>query len=231
MQDIRHAFYEPICHNTLWLCLEVVLFLVLPRCHVIFVLPWSLFASVASSFPAGSSLLQTSNVVCREGGDVYVNNFRLLSGSRIPNIIRVERRPSLQCWQRSAMLAISRQAMYNWSNGSPSSCWRSSSAILSSATFRSWIRSKIAVTVILSSLSMPKANCNVARISIERLVRSMALCWRAGRRSSCSSSTKSSHDRLHAASSRNVLSAVIGSGGLVLACGPVEVRWTLVSVR
>ena len=57
----------------------------------------------------------------------------------------------------------------------------------------------------------------------------MALCWRAGRRSSCSSSTKSSHDSIHAASSRNVTYAVIGSGGLILACGPVEVRWTLVS--
>ena len=87
------------------------------------------------------------------------------------------------------------------------------------------------MTVISSSLSIPMANCNVVRISIERLVRNMALCWRAGRRSSCSSSTKSSHDRLHAASSRNVISAAIGSGGLVLACGPVEVRWTLVSVR
>ena len=87
------------------------------------------------------------------------------------------------------------------------------------------------MTVISSSLSIPMANYNVARISIERLVRNMALCCRAGRRSSCSSSTKSSHDRLYAARSRNVIPAAIGSGGLVLACGPVEVRWTLVSVR
>ena len=55
--------------------------------------------------------------------------------------------------------------------------------------------------------------------------------WRAGRRSSCSRSTESSHDCLHAASYRNVISAVIGSGGLILACGPVEVCWTLVSGR
>ena len=74
------------------------------------------------------------------------------------------------------------------------------------------------------------ANCNVAIISIKRHVRSLALGWRAGRRSSCSSSTKSSHDRFHAATSRKVISAVIGSGGLVLSCGPVEVRCTLVSV-
>ena len=56
-------------------------------------------------------------------------------------------------------------------------------------------------------------------------MRNMAICWRAGRRSNCSSSTKSSHDRLHAANSRTVISAAIGSGGLVLACGPVE-RWS-----
>ena len=62
-------------------------------------------------------------------------------------------------------------------------------------------------------------------------MRKMAICWRAGRRSRCSSSTKTSHDRLYAASSRNVTSAAIGSGGLVLACGPVEVHWMLVSVR
>ena len=104
-----------------------------------------------------------------------------------------------------------------------SSCLRSSSATLFSVTFRlvricSWIRSTIAVTVISSLLSMP-------------MVRNMAPCWRAGRRSSCSSSTKSSQDRLHAASSRNVISAAIGSGGLVVTCGPTEVRWTLVSVR
>ena len=165
-----------------------------------------------------------------------LTTFVLFLDHEFPDIIRVVRRSSMQCWQRSAFLAISRKAMQNWSNGSPSSCLRSSSAILSSVTFRlprtcSWIRSKIAVTVISLSLSIPMPNCNVARISIERLVRNMALCWRAGRRSSCSSSTKSSHDRLHAASSRNVISAVIGSGGLVLACGPVEVRWTLVSVR
>ena len=39
------------------------------------------------------------------------------------------------------------------------------------------------------------------------------------------------NDRLNAASSRNDISAAIGSGGLVLACGPVEVRWKWVSVR
>ena len=52
-----------------------------------------------------------NNVVCREGGGVYVNNYRLVSGSRTPDITRMVRRLSMQSWQRSALLAITRKAM------------------------------------------------------------------------------------------------------------------------
>ena len=56
----------------------------------------SLFTSAISSLRADSSLLQRFIVVCREGGGVCASSLRLVSGSRMPDMMRVVRRSSTQ---------------------------------------------------------------------------------------------------------------------------------------
>ena len=58
-----------------------------------------------------SSLLHMFSVVGREGGGVCASNLRFVSGSRMPDMMRVVRRSSMQTLHRSALLAISLSAI------------------------------------------------------------------------------------------------------------------------